>query len=517
MKPFHRRMGAPLTRLALCAAATGSLSCGGDGNLGPSESVARLRFEVGGDVRDTVFAMPEAPLVVAVLDENGMPRTGVAVELVGSDSHRPNVGEREVPEMASSATGPFSLTAVATTDDAGRAKFWVRFGRYPRTGFLVARTIVGWNTDTVQVVTIAGNAVTMTIPSPDTAIVRGGVLSPGVHLFDRLNNLVATPPRLEVESGPLVVANGSITTTGFGRGYLLVTGAGRTVRMGVTVVPDGVVAVHAQAALQRTDGVYVMRTDGSNGSWPYGDIWSGTIESSNGLWPTWSPSAGGIVIVEKGRLRYTSGSTDLVSTPPAVSLDHAPQYSADGQWIYFTRGQSPGLLSIWRIRADGTELKRLTDSLATWSESSPSPSPDGSKLAFASTRQPAGIWIGPADGGTASSLGVAGISPRWSPLGDRIGVLTTGDSVAGYDVALVTPTGMVSSSFTGAQVAAGFAWSSDGAWIVSTYVGAPDPKVDSTKRRTGLQFLSTSTGERLSTVAIGDWGATISQPSWRPR
>lgn len=54
-----------------------------------------------------------------------------------------------------------------------------------------------------------------------------------------------------------------------------------------------------------------------------------------------------------------------------------PDYSADGQWIYFNSSRS-GRMQIWRIRPDGTDIQRITDSdFGDWFAH---PSPDGKNL-----------------------------------------------------------------------------------------------------------------------------------------
>jgi Tol biopolymer transport system component len=39
---------------------------------------------------------------------------------------------------------------------------------------------------------------------------------------------------------------------------------------------------------------------------------------------------------------------------------HEAVWSADGVWLYFTRQEAPRRLAIWRMRADGSGLERVT-------------------------------------------------------------------------------------------------------------------------------------------------------------
>ena len=80
--------------------------------------------------------------------------------------------------------------------------------------------------------------------------------------------------------------------------------------------------------------------------------------------------------------RRRRAATDLRSCP-----DDGPDYSPDGQWIYFNSDRAGGGGNIWRIPADGggpndEKAERITDdALEDWF---PHPSPDGKQLLFLS-------------------------------------------------------------------------------------------------------------------------------------
>ncbi|MDO9418938.1 TolB family protein [Pararhizobium sp.] len=68
---------------------------------------------------------------------------------------------------------------------------------------------------------------------------------------------------------------------------------------------------------------------------------------------------------EERRLTFGEGRND------------GPDYSPDGQWIYFNSSRS-GRMQIWRVRPDDTGVTRVTDSpFGDWF---PHPSPDGQHL-----------------------------------------------------------------------------------------------------------------------------------------
>ena len=115
-------------------------------------------------------------------------------------------------------------------------------------------------------------------------------------------------------------------------------------------------------------------------------------------------------------------------------FDYHASYSADGRWIVFTSERNGlGQADIYRVRSDGTELERLTDSPAL--DDQGVLSPDLSKVAFVSTRDThkANVWILDLRTRRLNNLtlkpGIQGDStkpdaflrPAWSPDGmDRV-------------------------------------------------------------------------------------------------
>ena len=116
------------------------------------------------------------------------------------------------------------------------------------------------------------------------------------------------------------------------------------------------------------------------------------------------------------------GDSSTSTKPPFVDeriiaftsdSDNAPQSGGDGT----------GGSSIFVMHADGTHKSRLTS--PHFLDANPSWSPDGSSIAFESSRPPAGIWIMNADGSNQRPLltDAAFESPtelRWSPDGRSI-------------------------------------------------------------------------------------------------
>ena len=104
------------------------------------------------------------------------------------------------------------------------------------------------------------------------------------------------------------------------------------------------------------------------------------------------------------------------------SLDYNASFSTDGKWIVFTSERS-GSADIYRVHPDGDGLERLTDYRGF--DDQAALSPDGSALAFVSTREGgfANIWL--LDLATRQYRPLAKTSagsfrPSWSPDGKWI-------------------------------------------------------------------------------------------------
>ncbi len=105
-------------------------------------------------------------------------------------------------------------------------------------------------------------------------------------------------------------------------------------------------------------------------------------------WHGWSPDG--------KRLAYCAGrgggSYDIYTVPveggpeqrltSSPGLDDGPDYTADGDWIYFNSART-SIMRIWRMRPDGSAQEQVTfdEEYGDWF---PHPSPDGRSLVFLS-------------------------------------------------------------------------------------------------------------------------------------
>jgi Tol biopolymer transport system component len=104
-------------------------------------------------------------------------------------------------------------------------------------------------------------------------------------------------------------------------------------------------------------------------------------------WHGWSPDGATLAYVGQRLGEYDiytmpvgGGAERRLTTTPG--LDDGPDYTPDGQWIYFNSVRT-GTMRIWRMRPDGADQQQVTFD-AQYADWFPHPSPDGKWLVWVS-------------------------------------------------------------------------------------------------------------------------------------
>jgi TolB protein len=172
------------------------------------------------------------------------------------------------------------------------------------------------------------------------------------------------------------------------------------------------------------------------------------------------------IVFQSTRLTGTAGiflmDPDGSNVRPVLAddaINASPVLSPDGTRIAFTSTRA-GKQAIYVVDVDGTDLRRITSD--TFAEGNPTWSPDGSKIAFvrsSQTSEGSGLFTVNVDGTGLALVRTSGGQPAWSPDGSRIAFADGGIHLIDPDGSALTPlvTGMGSMGDP--------AWSPDGTKI----------------------------------------------------
>lgn len=169
----------------------------------------------------------------------------------------------------------------------------------------------------------------------------------------------------------------------------------------------------------RFKDVYVVSLDG-------GDVRRITSNNTLNLAPSWAPNARTLLFTSYQKRNPDLFSVD-VQTKRLTKLSsgrgmNIGRWSPDGSQLAVATEPEAGNPDLVILGRDGSVRRRLTDHWAI--DVSPSWSPDGTQIAFCSSRSGAPqIYVIGVDGGGLRRVtheGSYNTSPSWSPKGDRI-------------------------------------------------------------------------------------------------
>ena len=447
-------------------------ACGGsDGSTGPS---AELRIISGSGQTDTAAALLPIPLVLEIRS-NGDPVENVSVRI--GDNSCP-IGCSVVPIHPGTQQRVLELTQA--TNQLGRVSVNLALNNTAGAAALPI-TVTSLNlTDTLAYTIEPANPVGISLAPSDSALYISNSYSLRAALVDQWGNSRTDPITLGVTTpGPVTVSPaGLVTASQYGRAQLSASGAGFSAVAYVSVVPTGTVAI---SKFELPSFIDIINLDGSGRRRlvETGVLYGGAAAwSPDGQTIAYHASTGG-----GGKQVHTiaaAGGTGTPLLPSGLGFAESdtPQFSSDGLWIYFhawTHATLGG--EIWRIHPDGTGAERVGPVGAHDSaDAYPSPSPDGSQVAFISNRghQATSTVRVLTIGGGEVDLGTEGLYPRWSPTGEWIAYWKPGTVSGEGSIWLIQPDGgndhQISAN-TIPYLAEGLTWSPDGEWVMATGPG----------------------------------------------
>jgi hypothetical protein len=432
----------PLLALLLTA---GLVGCGS--STGPHAN--GLSVVSGAGQSDTILSTLPRSVVVQLYEPGGLYGHVVQFSSVFSGSNPLNA-YAYVRRLDWQFAGTF---AVDTTSSEGRAEIEVVLGPIAGPARILVSVPDFGITDLITFTATPGNAVGVYVAPGDTAVTVNGTVTLRGGAVDARGNVRSDPVTYSVLSGPVTVSGATVTGTGVGRASIQLTADGKSATASFTVVPQGVLA----AAAGNT--VRIFNLDGSG-------MQTISVPLPYVTEVRWSPLGTSLAFGDDAQALFTVTPSGTVTQVDATTgYDQWPQWSRDGSTIYYSKISGNNTSALWHVTPTGAN----DDSVSIQNPSFdifPSPSPDGTKLAYvADLGNTSDLRVLTLSTGAVADLQLVAWAPVWSPTGQTIAYLdqfsTTGP------IAVVNADGTGQRVLNSATYGQDFDWSPDGQYIVA--------------------------------------------------
>jgi hypothetical protein len=507
-RPSARAMGR-FAWYAMAAPLFGVVAaCGGDQPSAPA-SAPSVRFVSGNGLADTVTGTPAAPLVVRVTGADGRPMSGVQLNVSVTPGPASFLDHATSIWVDGGVPGGQRITD--TTRANGELAIRLLFGTHAGVNKIAAEAPRLGLTDSTTATALPASPSHVVAANHDTTAYIGTSFAVPASVTDVYGNQRADPWSLKVASGPATASAGNLTLTGFGQVQLVIAAGSFTDSMTVRSVPRGTIA--ACDCHIYLDAPYQIVMVGLDGTGRRVLATSQTSGYYSEFPPSWSPDGTQVVfsdLMSTGTLERRAFITDTLGSKkrllPGALLPAEiwPLWSPRGNWIYFQSARFfyPGWM--WRVHPDGTGLELLSgDTTVNAQDTFPSPSPDGTRFAYTTTREgdifsATRLYIGTFGSSTRVSLQRTALYPAWSPTSDLIAFLEDRGGAAGIGVVRSDGTGYRALTPTHVGGVGPPAWSPDGKYLLVIAGG-------------GLEIVEVETGAAM----LLPFTAGLQQPSWR--
>jgi dipeptidyl aminopeptidase/acylaminoacyl peptidase len=436
---------------------------------------ARIRVVRDVNRADTINAEPAGRMVVEISGPRGRLSDPVSVTIKGVPS---TIEGQDLTMLLVDTT--YGVTGTITQSTSQNVVFGVKFGsRAGPAGIIISAPEIDL-VDSLSFTVEPGGPAFIRLKPGDTAVMVGSSFTQDAIVLDHGgDDLGLRPAFSSTEPAVTVALTGKVDGTAVGRVGISVDFAASPTPLHetamVSVVPRGEIAQAVAApGTSVTSAIGIYRTDGSlvktypTPQAPFEPSWS---PDGQRIYYAGTVTSGSVQTQRVYALNMSDGSVQTLVADAVPGLTGKflswPTASRDGTWVYFT-SQEPGAWSnVWRVHADGTGAEQLVGDGPPAGDfrvrSSPSPSPDGTRLAYTEKSVTANDVkiLDIASGAITTIRGTGADEVRWSPTGER--VATRG----GAGLYVVNPDGTGLEQVVGSITPfGGLDWSSDGRWIV---------------------------------------------------
>lgn len=441
----------PSFRRAIAVIAGGLACACGDGTA--PRGTPGVHVVAGENATDTIGTEFTQALIVELRDDRGRPVSDHLLRFTPTRADESQPFSPYTAFIANVDQEGFGTFATDRTDADGRARVLVKLGNKAGPAKIIVtdpdRGIADTATYTVQ----PGNAVRVVLEPRDTALYVGRTATLREHAVDRAGNARSASLTRSVVGTAATLSGTTVTAASLGTALIVVTMGTVADTTFVSVPPEATIAAFTPS------GLATFKTDGSE----FRALVPGQV---SGVTTAWSPSGTEIVFDQ------TFGPLQVVTLAGAVRQVASgaraiyPEYSRDGQWIFYSKEDVGWRLR--RVRPDGAN-DGLVPMQIEEDNAACSPSPDGSKLVYT-------LVIGGGDDhlnvldlatGATAGLNVIGHQPAWAPNGSLIAFVSFQSGDGAVKVMSPNGAGVRRVSVLGDHYNFGIDWSSDSQWIIA--------------------------------------------------
>jgi len=412
-----------------------------------------IQILAGGGEQDTIGATLPQALVIRVALPIGGTNAGQAVQF---STIQPSAPSGAIAYVSSVTSPGEALAVVDSTDRTGMASVQIIFGTVTGVARVQITVPALKYIDTASFTVLPGQADTIAITPPDTLLAVGKQVTLHSASFDRAgNSRPSDVVTYKVRYGGVSLSGSVVTTTAPGLASVVAATGGASDSALISVVPSGTLA-----AISDTGGVIMFNLDGSGFQ---------AVTRIPATDVKWAPSGASVVFICPEPYNVLPICTsDLHGNVDTLDLatettNAWPFYSRDGTWIYYSHIGGPGGI-LKREHPDGSMADSLNSQLPAddyW----PSPSPDGTKLAYVDLLS-GNLRIMTIATGAVVDLGIIAHSPAWSPNSNQIAYLASDGGTGSLAVVNSDGSGQRALGTVGSQYYFDLDWSPDGQWIV---------------------------------------------------